>query len=270
MFYYPKSNKLQAILPLQKGKERYKTVGFKELAYFHGACDTSFRKVTALLNRIKYQEDNGTPYRTLNSGIEQEARAVNAEIEEKTSSILQEHNFSEVAYPKDESKYKSDFHTMDKKVLHYKLEELKNEMTDKDLANLINVGNADFEDSQLSTNISIDDVHVKKQVLKRENRKNQKLETEIKNQRKEDKTETSKLKKKRKYVYNTIVHIQNTKGQYTLTGLGISSVISTIVAFLLFNGLVTNNWIFFVDGQRTIYSTILKRLAWKKNLTKSL
>ena len=76
-----------------------------------------------------------------------------------------------------------------------------------------------------------------------------------------------KKKKKRKQVYNTVVHIENTKGQYTLTGLGISSVISTIVAFLIFNGLLTDNWMFFVDGQRTLYTTILKRLAWKSNFT---
>ena len=43
------------------GKEYYKTIGYKKLAFIYGDTEESFRKTGALINRIRYQEVGGTP-----------------------------------------------------------------------------------------------------------------------------------------------------------------------------------------------------------------
>ncbi len=105
-------------------------------------------------------------------------------------------------------------------------------------------------------NISIDDVLTKRQEAERKKKSDTTLDAPKKIE-----------KKKRKSVYNTIVHIENPKGQYTLTGLGVSTIINFLVAFLIHNGLLEQNWIFFLDGQRSLYTTLLERLSWHGNIT---
>jgi hypothetical protein len=47
------------IFPVLKAREFYRTIGFKELAFIYGNTENSFRKTIALINRIRYQEENG-------------------------------------------------------------------------------------------------------------------------------------------------------------------------------------------------------------------
>jgi hypothetical protein len=49
-----------------KTKEFYKTAGFKEIAAMsYRDTEQSYRKTAKLINRIRHQEQGGTPYRTL-------------------------------------------------------------------------------------------------------------------------------------------------------------------------------------------------------------
>ena len=43
------------------GKEYYRTTGFKEIALIYGDTEKSYRKTAKLINRIRYQEKDGTP-----------------------------------------------------------------------------------------------------------------------------------------------------------------------------------------------------------------
>jgi len=66
------------------GMEYYKTVGFKELAFIYGDTEESFRKTGKLINRIRYQTVEGTPFRTLRDNTEKEGNEV---IEQKRDQI---------------------------------------------------------------------------------------------------------------------------------------------------------------------------------------
>ncbi len=263
---YNNRNPEDNLFPALKGKEFYKTIGFKELAYYQGSCDKSYRKTTELLNRVRYQEEGGTPYRTVNSGVRQEARSINEKISKKTDEILQKNNFTDRACPKEEiSKKNNTFHKTEKVKIQNKLNELKAELPDKKLSEILTIGNVKFEDPENTTNISIDDVCVKEQKTERENIKNKQAGENISKQTKETSNLLSDKKKKRKYAYNTVAHIENKKGQYSLVNQGTANILVIIVSFILHNELLNTNWIFFLDGQRSLYTTIIESLFWKSN-----
>jgi hypothetical protein len=104
-----------------------------------------------------------------------------------------------------------------------------------------------YEDPGKTTNVSIDDVNVKRQ---EENRQ--------KGTRSED--------RKLKYVHNTIAHVSNEDGGYTLNGYGIRTVLCYLIAFVFNNGLIGNRLQFFTDGHKTLNDTILKCFNWFKNI----
>lgn len=263
---YSSKNPDDNLFPALKGKEFYKTIGFKELAYYQGSCDKSYRKTTELLNRVRYQEEGGTPYRTVNSGVTQEAIAINKKINKKSEQILQKNNFTDSACPKEKiSKNNNSFHKIEKVKIQNKLNELKAELLDKELAGSLTVGNVKFEDPENTTNISIDDVCVKEQKPERENKKSKIDRENISEQAKETSNLLSGKKKKRKYAYNTVAHIENKEGQYSFVNQGVANILVIIVSFILHNELLNTTWIFFLDGQRNLYTTIIERLFWKHN-----
>lgn len=59
-----------------------------------------------------------------------------------------------------------------------------------------------------------------------------------------------------KYVENTVVHIQHGQDTYALTAVGMMNAMKSTLAFLIFNGLLCNNLIFFSDGARNIKNSI--------------
>jgi len=78
-----------------KAKEFYRTIGFKEIAMIYGDTEKSYRKTAKLINRIRYQEQGGTPYRTLQENTENEGAKLIDYVEEKTRRILKKNGFSE-------------------------------------------------------------------------------------------------------------------------------------------------------------------------------
>ena len=53
-----------------KAGELYRTMGFKEIAMIYGDTEKSYRKTTQLINRLRHQEKEGTPFRTLQENTE--------------------------------------------------------------------------------------------------------------------------------------------------------------------------------------------------------
>ena len=84
--------------PLQ-GEAKYCTEGFKEIALIYGTTEASYRKTSALLNRIRYQESGGTPSRTMQAISEHEGFMLEAHLEQKVLSIFQEHDFTPEGEP---------------------------------------------------------------------------------------------------------------------------------------------------------------------------
>lgn len=103
------------------------------------------------------------------------------------------------------------------------------------------------EDPAKTVNMSVDDVNVKKQKETREKH-------------------GISEKSKRKYVHNTVVHVEKEEKSYTLNGYGIRAVLSFVTAFILNNNLTGNRFQFFTDGHKTLNETIVKCFSWYKNI----
>ena len=65
-----------------------------------------------------------------------------------------------------------------------------------------------------------------------------------------------------KYVENTVIHIQNGQEAYVLTACGMKKAMRSMLAFLIFNGLLRNRLVFFTDGARNIKNSIEEMFAF--------
>jgi hypothetical protein len=52
-----------------------------------------------MLNRIRHQEEGGTPFRTVREAVEHEGRLLHEYLEKKTSAIFKENGFTPEGYP---------------------------------------------------------------------------------------------------------------------------------------------------------------------------
>ncbi len=230
----------KSMFPMLHAKEWYRTTGFKELALVHGTVEGSYRKTSALINRVRHQED-ATPSRTLRDNTEYEGRQVTAHMEQQATTILQEHGFTTDGVPMETAPDHSQqaLVTLPTEQVEQAMQacapepEWVTEMADNPIP---------YENPAHSTNVSLDDVGVKRQKATREG--------------------AQEVAQKRKYVHNTIAHIAHAGESYIISGHGVANVLRLVLAFLLHNNLLQYNLLFFVDGQRTLYSTILRVFAW--------
>ena len=231
-------------LPLQ-GEERYQTEGFKEIALIYGTVGESFRKTAALINRIRHQEEGGTPFRTIRETTECEGTRLQEHLEEKARLIFQENGYTPAGHPQD-MRWDAEF-------LNTPLseEELKELLIDPDLPEAWMSGMLSnpvaYEASQHAVAISIDEVGAKKQKASRE-----------------QDTHAPPSKKKRAYVQNTVIHVEQGGRSYLLNGLGVLWVLRLLLAFLIHNQLLGKTFVFFVDGQ-ALYSSVLEYFSWYTN-----
>lgn len=238
-------NTCRDLFPELKAKEFYRTVGFKEIAMIYGDTEESYRKTARLINRFRYQEQGGTPYRTLQENTEKEGAKVLDYMEEKSKLILKKNGFTEdgiyegnnPAYGKNQPLTISE-----KTIIEAAGKCIEEDMLDEALKNSVC-----YEDPKSTVNISIDDVNVKRQ---------------------EDTRQTGVIKEKgkRKYVYNTVAHISQGDCDYTLNGSGMRQVLCFVIAFIFENGLSGNRFQFFTDGHRVLNQTILKCFNWFNNM----
>lgn len=233
------------IFPVLKAREFYRTIGFKELAFIYGNTENSFRKTIALINRIRYQEENGTPYRTLQDNTEKEGADLINYMKRKTKTILSQNNFTEDGcYQGNNQSYLQ--HTPATLAPEMVTKAAENFSDNYAVADILN-NPVYYEDPEQTVNISIDDVNVKKQEETRARKGNRE-------------------ERRRKYVHNTVVHIGKGQESYTLNGYGMKTVLNYLIAFLFNNGLPGNRFQFFTDGHTTLNKTITNSFRWYKNL----
>lgn len=213
----------------------------------HGDTNLSYRKTAQLINRIRYQEQDGTPPRTLHECTEKEGEEVLNHIEEKANSILAENGFSEYDICQESKAEYADEQpaTIPREQIAAAIDKCRQ---DKDIDADILSNPVPYEDPGRSTNVAIDDVNVKKQEESRPGGR---------------KPERGK----RKYVHNSIAHIVKKEvGSYVLNGHGIKNVLLFLTAFLFHNGLIGTRIQFFTDGHKTLNEAILKIFIWYKNI----
>ncbi len=231
-----------------RGVEIYKTIGFKDIALIYGDTEQSYQKTAKLINRIRHQEQGGTPSRTLHDCTEKEGKEALSYIDERARRILTENGFLEDGTCQDiKFEYNNELPgTIPKEQVISAIDKC---CQDKDISaeNILN-NPVPYENTGSSTQISIDDVNVKKQ--------------------EEFRPGGIKLKRgKRKYIHNTIAHIsKNDVGKYVLNGHGIKNVLLFLIAFLFHNGLISDRIQFFTDGHKMLNDTILKCFSWYKNI----
>jgi hypothetical protein len=228
------------LFPVLHAKEWYRTIGFKEIAMVYGTTEKSYRKTSDLINRVRHQED-ATPSRTLRENTEYEGRRIMEQMEQQAVEILHEHGFTADGAPTDTAVDRSEqvLVTLPSVQVKQTIQTcepepgLEEEMTNNPVA---------YEDPDRSVQVSLDDVSVKRQKTTRK--------------------DVREPEQKRKYAYNTIAHIAHAGASYIITGNGTVKVLRLVLAFLLHNHLLQHNLIFFVDGQRTLYTSILYAFAW--------
>ena len=144
-----------------RGKEYYRTVGFKELAYIYGDTNESFRKTEELINRFRYQQQDGTPSRTLQETTEREGQQILDYVKDQSNRILQLNGFSEDgAYQGNRTQY---FQAEPVLLPSADIIKAANQCSnDFDKAQLL-TNPVGYEDPTTTTNIAIDDVNVKRQ-----------------------------------------------------------------------------------------------------------
>ena len=233
-----------------QGLEFYKTIGFKEIAMIYGDTEKSYRKTITLINRIRYQIEEGTPSRTLHECTKKEGQGVLCYIDAKTKRILVNNGFSEdgecqtikAEYTNEEPE------TISEEEISAAIDQCM-EVTEIN-RDTLKSNPVPYENPRKSSCVAIDDVNVKKQEESREM-----------GIRKEERG-------KRKYVHNTIAHISQAEegNSYVLNGHGIKNVLVFLMAFLFHNGLIGTRIQFFTDGHKTLNTMILKSFSWYKNI----
>ncbi len=232
--------------------ERYQTAGFKEIAFIRGVTEQSCRKTAAFINRIRHQEGATSPT-TLRTSAEREGKKVLDCLELTTTEILKREGFDEVGQPVTSSSQWS----QDAVVLSAARVKEAIDACDLTADERTEVeGNPVlYEHPTETVNISIDDVVVKKQKRHRTCRDED-------DEMGEDKDEQHG----RKYVHNTVAHLQHQEQAYCITGQGVPAVLRVLLGYLLTHALLGSRLQFFVDGQKTLRAAILRAFAWFSNV----
>ena len=237
------------VFPVLKGKEWYKTQGFFDIAIVHGTLEQSYRDTMKLINRIRYQPD-ATPLRTLCDSTEVEGKQILSHIEQEALKILTKNDFCplEGTPPPEQI---DDF--LEQKTIMMPTDSVEEAVAfcirqEPELKSAIENNPVPYEEPDKTANISIDDVGVKEQKEHRDKPSSQ--------------PEKSSRKKDKKYIHNTVVHIEHGQGSYLLNGHGVGNVLKLVLALERDNDLLKNNLIFFVDGQKTLFDPIVKAFLW--------
>ena len=232
--------------PLQ-GEEKYCTEGFKELALIYGTTEESFRKTAALINRVRHQEEGGTPSRTIQASTDDEGNKIQDYLEERSQTIFQDNGFTQEG-----ESVQVIIDSCDDNPSMLSEESLKETVTacdiDEELQLEILKNPVPYENTQEAVNISVDEVGAKQQKGTREKG-----------------SRDSPEEKKRKYVQTTVIHVEEEGGSYILNGDSVLGVLRLLLAFLLHNHLLKNILMFFVDGH-SLYSSVISFFSWHKKV----
>jgi hypothetical protein len=244
------------VFPKLIGREWYQTRGFKEVGLIYGTTDESYRKTTALINRIRHQQD-ATPVRTLCEATEREGQAILKCQEQTAAMILQQHSFTSDGQPvvQGDSQWQQPPAVtagteVQQAVAGCGLSPMEQEEVWRNPVV--------YEDACQTVNISIDDVGAKKQKEHRH--------AEVAEQHRDPAVVEQHPPAELKYVHTTVAHVQHAGTRYTLVGSNVPGVLRLLLAFLLHNCLLPFRLQFFVDGQRTLHAAILAAFSWLANV----
>jgi len=236
------------MLPKVSSGEAYRSCCFDELTLSF-PCNLSYRNSQKTLNRIRWQDaNNQTKHRTIANIIEREGSEIQQYIDSKTDIILEQSGVviteSGAIVPDEIKSLKRDIKYIDQQIV---AKEIENYNVDKPRGLQIDISeiHESFECPDTSaTNISIDDVQVKKQ-------------------KETDRSPNARRKKHKEYAKNTVTHIQKGDNKYTLNGPNIPKTLKFLLGFMIYNNLLDQGaLVFLADGADDIKKGIQKFFGW--------
>jgi hypothetical protein len=251
-------NTVGEVFPVLRCWEWYQTTGFKEIALIHGATEHSYHKTVTLINRVRHQTD-GTPATTLRDSVAREGQKILRCLEQKTSDILERAGFDEAGRPiTSEDAYHHEAVVISSQQMRQALETC--DVSDAERVEMT-TNPVLYEEPSVTVNISLDDVMVKKQKAERSCQPD-----EHSGAPRDEGMLASSTPDTRKYVHNTVAHLQHGGHAYTISGQGVLMVLRLLLGYLLNNQLLSYRLQFFVDGQKTLHAAIIHAFAWFTNL----
>ena len=189
------------------------------------ATDMSNRNAAKRLNRIR-RETNSISPTTYRNTVEKEGAKIQKQIEDKCEETLRISGFNaEGALPDNVIFMREEPEFVDDETLKKAAEKL----------NIKKFNSSDYESA--AVNISVDDICVKRQ-------------TEMRPRNEE--TEQPKR------VNNSVIHVQNESGKYILNFPSLFNGLKLLIGFLMLNGLLRKQLVFFTDGAKEIHNGINK------------
>jgi len=231
----------RVVFPYLFGKQWYKTTGWKELALEHGCIQKSYRKTSSFLNRVRHQP-GATPHRSLQDFVEAEGNRLQQAFEAKTEDLLGAH--PEVG--DEQSPVVSvESHLLDPDRVQNAIAECRQALSAQglELQDRLSDNPVPYEDPAYTVNITVDEVKVKEQKQHR-------------------KLPNRKDGQGRKYLHDTVLHVEHQGRCYLLVGRAIMSVLHVLLGFLVHNQLQTLGLQFFTDGHTGLHKAILATFGW--------
>jgi len=265
----------EAWFPPRQPREWHKTEGFREEALCLEASRRSYRDNTAHLNRYRRQWEEGTPVTTLRDNAQKEGARVLKFLERHSQRVLADHGFEpDGRVPEavvDEITAGTDWRQ-------------KAEVVDEQLTAVVNeMGRRGFSPEQIDsvrqraasaiyehpahcTNVSVDDVSVKKQKAHRERPGTVGTPSDVSTPGElgaiASPAASDTGKTSRPQVANTVARIERGSGHFTLSAANLGQLLRFVLAFLLHNGLLGGRLHLFTDGYRSLQDTLLAFFAW--------
>lgn len=229
---YNSANDLfESIMP----RQRFHSNNYRELELVIPSM-TSYQNSEQLLNRVRRQKGTGAKKTTVRNTVEREGIAIKQKAHEIAGAALIENGFTDEGIIKEGTVITGPDHDAQ----HLPKEDIMAAAEKNGINGDIRF--EDYENPDTTVNISIDDVLAKRQASNRPN---------------------SSEKGKRKYVSNTVVHIQQNENTYIINEGSINKAIRLLLGFLLFNALLAEKQlVFFVDGAKTIYDAVIARFSF--------
>jgi hypothetical protein len=242
----------------------------------YGTTEESYRKSSRLINRVRYQSEEGTSSRTLREQTEREGRKLMKAIDHKARQILNAHAFREDGmFEGEPTRFQGPAAV---------------NLPETQVADAITVCQAQvkgacdlsrhpmsYEAPEATVNITIDDVGVKRQKAERTGRQSGTEQRVIESNSEpvvesnfgatpEKWGEKTSTPHTRKYVHTTVIHVEHSGRSYLLTGHGMTHVLSLLIAFLLNNTLLHYRLQFFTDGYTILHDAIRRCFSWYPRL----
>jgi hypothetical protein len=261
--------------PKRRPREWHKTEGFREEAVCLEASKRSYRDNVTHLNRYRRQWQGGTPVTTLQDNAQKEGARVLDFLERHSQSVLQGHGFDGQGQPSEAAVTKLEAGT-DRRLGGEEVEEhltaMCQEMEKRQFspaeiaAARSRAAGAVYEDPAHCTNVSIDDVDVKKQKASRQRSATPASETVAAAKAVVPESAPSGgaigAGNPRPKVANTVARLEQGAKHFTLSGSHLGQVLRFVLAFLLHNDLLGGRLHLFTDGYRSLQNTLVAFFVW--------